>query len=561
MDQLGEQVTELIHQPTPIQHGPSVLTDELVSGMSNKLDQICAQETILCLDSQMNQLREQVTELLHRPQPVQSGPSAVTDELVANISNKLDQICAREPVISIELESLKLSVDALEKTTAATAAAAVTVASSRTDASQMQDRPLQSLQLESPLVASSKHKQKPVAHFGDDFITEDFETRLITFFESKSDQFITEGDRSTLSFGEQYKYSGSRSSSSDRTIPQAIAPLIEKINSELCTDENTRVNSCLINRFQGALSSLPVHSDDEPTIHPESSIVTVSVGQGCTIRFVNSNDEHVYSQEVTPRSVYSMTRRSQEFFKHCIDPGSIAEGVRYSLTFRSVSGLNRNATCIIGDSNTQGLKFGTDHRKTFGKSLPGKQFFAPTVNDIDPYVSCGYSNVVIMCGINDIKQDHVNNQTDLHNIFKSYVSKIDQIQSVNRNCHIFLVPILPTKRSDLNRKAICFNKFIIDELLSSNFGVTLVRGIDDFLDESGLLNREISRDLTRFRKPDFLHLNWKGLARLGCLIRDTVIRRKTGGVDRRRRTREVDGTSYRDIAAGGEEQRDGYQPS
>ena len=117
---------------------------------------------------------------------------------------------------------------------------------------------------------------------------------------------------------------------------------------------------------------------------------------------MDSNDDHVHNQECTPRSVYSMTRRSQNFFKHCIDPGSIAEGVRYSLAFRSVSGLNRNTTCIIGDSNTRGLKFGTNHRRTFGKLLPGKQFLAPTISDIDPYVACGYSNVVVMWGINDI---------------------------------------------------------------------------------------------------------------------------------------------------------------
>lgn len=227
-----------------------------------------------------------------------------------------------------------------------------------------------------------------------------------------------------------------------------------------------------------------------------------------------------------------------------------------------MSGLNRNATCIIGDSNTLGLRFGTDHRRTFGKSLLGKQFYAPTINDIDPYVCCGYHNVVIMCGINDIKQDHVINQAELHNIYKTYIGKIDQIQSINRNCHIFLVPILPTKRNEFNRKAICFNRFIIDELLPSNFGVTLVRGIDNLLEESGLLNRELSRDLNRFKKPDFLHLNWKGLAKLGCLIRDTVLCRKSGGVDRRkRRTREVNGTSYREVAVSGVEQHDGYQPS
>ena len=77
----------------------------------------------------------------------------------------------------------------------------------------------------------------------------------------------------------------------------------------------------------------------------------------------------------------------------------------------------------------------------------------------------------------------------------------------------------------------------------------------------GLLNRELSRVLNRFKRPDFLHLNGGGgLVKLGCLIRGTVLLRKSGGVDRRKRTR-VDGTSYRDVAAGRVEQHDGDQPS
>ena len=107
----------------------------------------------------------------------------------------------------------------------------------------------------------------------------------------------------------------------------------------------------------------------------------------------------------------------------------------------------------------------------------------------------------------------------------------------------------------------CFNNLILNELLPSDFCVTfVVDGFQEFLDDHGLLNRELSRDSNRFKRPDFLYLNWGGLAKLGCLIRGTVLLRKSGGVDRRKWTR-VDGTSYRDVAAGGVEQHDGYQPS
>ena len=80
--------------------------------------------------------------------------------------------------------------------------------------------------------------------------------------------------------------------------------------------------------------------------------------------------------------------------------------------------------------------------------------------------------------------------------------------------------------------------------------MTFVDGFQEFLDDHGLLNRELSRDLyrfkliyvvyhyskaenysvisgiqriSRFKRPDFLHLNWGGLAKLGCLIRGTVV--------------------------------------
>ena len=251
---------------------------------------------------------------------------------------------------------------------------------------------------------------------------------------------------------------------------------------------------------------------------------------------------------------------SKEFYNHRIDQGAVGSGLRYSLTFRSIGRLNRNATCILGDSNTAGLKFGSDPRRSFGSSLPGKRFPAPLLDNVNPYNSCGYSNVVLMCGINNLKSDSIKTPHNVREVYNSLVSKVSQIQSINPKAHVYVCPVLPTKLAELNRKGMCFNNLILNELLPSNFGVTFVDGFQEFLDDHGLLNRELSRDLNRFKRPDFLHLNWGGLAKLGCLIRGTVLLRKSGGVDRRKRTR-VDGTSYRDVAAGGVEQHDGYQPS
>lgn len=120
-------------------------------------------------------------------------------------------------------------------------------------------------------------------------------------------------------------------------------------------------------------------------------------------------------------------------------------------------------------------------------------------------------------------------------MFDRYVDKIKQIQAVNSHVHVYVCPALPSKRAELNRKLIYFNRLLQSELLPSNFGVSYVNGFDEFCDRSGLLRRDLSRDINRYNKPDFLHLNWKGIAALGRIIRNNVLLRANGGIDRRKR--------------------------
>ena len=217
---------------------------------------------------------------------------------------------------------------------------------------------------------------------------------------------------------------------------------MDRINNELCTGDKPSVNSCLVNRFEGSESYLPQHSDNEPTIQPESNIITLSLGSECTLTFSNKGSENSVHQHLSSsRSIYSMTRKSQEIYDHRIDQGSVANGIRFSLTFRSISRLNRNATCIVGDSNTAGLKFGSDPKCSFGKSLPGKRFPAPLLDDINPYDCNGYSNVVVMCGINNIKSDNIKTPANIRGVYNGLVAKIVQIQSINPKAHVFVCNI------------------------------------------------------------------------------------------------------------------------
>ena len=252
-----------------------------------------------------------------------------------------------------------------------------------------------------------------------------------------------------------------------------------------------------------------------------------------------------------------MTRKSQDFFKHRIEPGSLNNGVRYSLTFRALDWRNKNSTVILGDSNTCGLKFGTSRGTTFGSNMPGKQEFQPHVKDINPLDAISYQNVVVMCGINDIRQPSVKCQADINNIFYKLKDKIKSIQHVNPAANVFICPALPTKLHDLNKRVLYFNSLIRSKLVPANLGVTYVDGFDEFLHRaSGLLEWDLSRPVDRHGRPDHLHLNRPGAALLAGKIKHCIIIRSNGGIGygkrQMRRSSRVDGRLYSGVAESGQ---------
>ena len=512
--------------------------ESCLSKIAEKLDsETSSNDSIKSLSESIQHLHDQIDAFSNRPVVQHIPDSSATDHVLEAISKQLTELCERPQV------------------------------------SAPPPPPCLTQTLPSPPKLIRPEHHMAIHSSKDNFIDTDLELELIAFFDSCKDKFKSEGDRQCMTFGEQYKYTGSRSSATPQLIPPVLQSLMDKVNSEYCTEGQPQVNSCLINRFIGPDSSLPMHSDNELTIHPESFIHTISLGASCTVSFVTtSDDSETHTHVCQPRSIYSMTRQSQEFFRHGISKGSIRAGTRYSITFRSVSFKNRNSTCILGDSNTCGLKFGVNPKNSFGSWMPGKQIFTPVISDIDPYQCCGYKNVVIHCAINDLKSDEVKNMADIRRLFSLYVNKIECIQAVNPKVHVYVCPPLPSKRAELNKKSLYFIRLMREELLPSNFGVTFVDGFDGFLDQAGLLSQHLSKDLNRYQKPDYLHLNWKGIAKLGVLIRNTVLLRMNGGNDRRSRrsrtpwnnkhpsTGEAEG--YAGAAANGfSHNRDGYQSS
>ena len=292
------------------------------------------------------------------------------------------------------------------------------------------------------------------------------------------------------------------------------------INSLYSEDDVEPLNSCLVNKYPDSKSFIKEHSDDERSINRNSNICTISIGESRTVLFRNIVSEEKHEHSTKPGSLYTMSRLSQELFKHKIDPGNSSEiGVRYSLTFRSLSWTNHNTTIIYGDSNTDKLKFGCE-KNMFGKSMPGKRVPAYTIDQIDPLQCIGYSNVVIHCAVNDVKNRSVENYDDIRAIYNKFLIKVREIRSINKRANIYVSPLLPTRLHDLNRKILFYNKLVFSDLEKSPLRVSTVIGYDDLLDDENLLS------YTFARHHDYLHLSPKGVIYLARCIKDCIFSRK-----------------------------------
>jgi hypothetical protein len=359
-----------------------------------------------------------------------------------------------------------------------------------------------------------EHNCMPIEQNIPTFLEPDVSQQLLSLLDAEG--FAAEGNRQVASYGEYYKYMGAKSK--PKPFPQLIKDVMDRINAEL-TEGKYLLNQCLVNKYTDNKTPLPEHSDNEFSINPISSIFTVSLGSTRNIIF---NDTHLKKTTVYPAthgSLYSMTRDSQNFIKHRVDPEPEAvDGVRYSLTFRCVHWTYLNSTLAIGDSNFGPIEFGEGKMKV-GKSTPGKVKFAAHVADIKPLDCVSYRNVVLMVGTNDLKQNSVRCKNDVRRIYQVYKSKILDIQKLHPTCKLYICPVLPCKRQDVNNKIRVFNTFIFDDLIQTTFGVAVVQGFDQFLAR----NQEWSLSDALYKPdPTGLHINGGGTRLLVMLIKQCM---------------------------------------
>ena len=325
-----------------------------------------------------------------------------------------------------------------------------------------------------------------------------------------------------------YSQSDQNGDNTNKPFPTYISTIMNNINALIETEgANYKLNSCKVFRFDEH-SSLSMHSENDSLINPESDIFTLSLGSPRTITFRDKFSGIESTHVADSGSLHAMSRNLQNFFTHCIREDSLNNGTNYSLVFKCVSNNFKNSTCIIGDSNTKGIKFGVG-KGTVGERYPGKQVYSPVIENMDPVVCASYHNVILSSGVNDIRQPNIKDYSDIKQIYSQFKSNVSCIQKLNPGARIFVVPVLPTGSEALNVKVVVYNRLMMRDLPQAFYSVSIVEDVPRFLDN----NRNILRRSLFRNHGDILHIHAAGHGLLVRLIKNSIFNRNKGVVDGR----------------------------
>lgn len=394
-----------------------------------------------------------------------------------------------------------------------------------------------------------------IADYVEDFIDSETNDTLVKFCSAQKYTKYKTG-REACTFGEKYEFNGApRNNIKD--VPAALKVLIEKIHKhENMCSAGDDINQVIINRYTGGNSSLPEHSDDESSIAPGSQIFTLSLGCTRTMKFRDLVGNTEVERDVADCSLYVMSKSSQYYWTHRMDKtgNEATQDIRYSITFRTVGERFKNASVVIGDSNTKYLNFSTGRKGevgTFGYTIPGKRILAYHIGEINPSDCIGYQNAVIHCGINNLREGspgRKDNDPDASNVEGNFELLKDKIIAIKKLCpytSITVSPVLPTKSHKLNARGRQFNSLLFKFEEIHPIGKK-IRCLDfnEFVDfNNGLLKENLGvwdRNTKQHNRKDALHLGREGIRVLAGLVRQSIL-----GCSK------VNGRLYSDVTKGG----------
>ena len=182
---------------------------------------------------------------------------------------------------------------------------------------------------------------------------------------------------------------------------------------------------------------------------------------------------------------------------------------RYSFTFRRTAPHFKNSVVVVGDSNTQNIKFGK-RIGTLGAWAPGKRMKASKIENIPPPHEIGpYRNIVLHTGINNISDE--NSRRSNRTLITHLAKKCDDIHACYPKSKIHVSLLLPTKSSYVNSRIAELNNLILDMTYSKEN--TFILDNSNLGTDRGILPDKYGRFLYNGRpnSNDIVHLGREGL--------------------------------------------------
>ena len=260
----------------------------------------------------------------------------------------------------------------------------------------------------------------------------------------------------------------------DIDIFSTIEERMKSVDNDFSFDDYT----CLVTHYPNGSSSIPRHSDNEPSIQHDSTIYTISIGATRTLRLTNTTgllQEH----DVTLRhgTVYSMSRLSQDSWSHEIVPDYNCKEPRISFTFRKLTDPHPKASVppirppepvkptiamgshhrILTDSILDSTPEHIFQRVDKHKCIRKTNYRLTDVFNFEPEFR--YSDFVILaCGINDLARHGLT----AHTLADMVVRRLRQSCDKNPDTTFIFCSILYTGQDWLKRDIDEFNKIMFE---------------------------------------------------------------------------------------------------
>ena len=296
-------------------------------------------------------------------------------------------------------------------------------------------------------------------------------------------------NRKTAYYGSlPYKYGGNYHRAREIGSNSYLKSIIDKLLT-LSPEVPDSFNSFLVTKYDSHTAHIPPHSDNEPSIDPDSSILTITLGASRPVVFRRKLPGKYERFSITPEhgSLFLMSRPSQNHFDHSVPRVHQEQctGTRISITCRTlITPSSRPKQGPVPHKSTSPNKPGPKRvlilSDSKNASFDCTELQEPAVafrndlfllRDLDQHdESIRQADVVLIsAGINDLRKNGADPLT-LHNHVKHFINKYSHLNVQFIFDSISPLSINADRFNNMNRAIDQTNELLLQlSLRSKNF--------------------------------------------------------------------------------------------